>query len=741
MKRFYSFLEPNHFIVFVAFSALLLSACGGGSPSSTPENPVVLPTISIADNQAVDSAQTVEVGFTLSESSTETVTVNYATADGTAIAITDYLSSSGTVEFTAGETTKTVIIELVDSRDTGTTKTFLINLSTPTNATIEDTQASITLLDGEHSSMFNNPTYSENWGTKSVFTQANTCASCHTGNTAVMTVDGKDVSPATEWKHSTMAHALNDPYFNAVVEEETHIFPDKKVFIEDTCLSCHAPMAYTHAHENPELLVTDPTGLLEDGGYTYDQAMSDPHAREGVSCTACHQIQPDNLGSLESMSGHYKIKSVDENGATDAIIFGPFDNPITNAMQNRTQYTPEYAAHLSTSAMCASCHNLYTPTLDLEGNPVMIGDKVAQFPEQTPYWEWLNSRYPSDGKNCQTCHMVEPEPDYTTAITTTPNSAPIRPDATDQSNGTVFSAHEFVGGNSYLLTLLQTYNEELGISDKTTSAGFDSKIDETRTLLQTAADLTIGTTSITGSTLTIPVTITNNTGHKLPTSYPSRRMWVHMTVTDNNGSPVFESGAVNDQGRLARDEDFISYECLDTHKADDFDSLSEGCYEPHHTILTDPKQIAIYEGVLGDVNQDITHVLLHARQYLKDNRIPPQGWTLANQHTNPADPDIKDDGIVGLASTDADFATGKDGAGSDGKDTLTYQVDITGGTAPYNIEVELLYQTIKPSFVYSMHADDPEHGIEGDSFVRRFKYMYEETPPIIETLATQTSVH
>ncbi|MEA1989714.1 MAG: Calx-beta domain-containing protein [Pseudomonadota bacterium] len=718
-----------------------LSGCLGGGGGDTDETNISpsLPQISIINSQALDTASTAEVLVTLSSPSSQTVTVDFATADGTAINGTDYQPLTGTLSFIAGDTSETITISLVDGRDTSNTKAFSVNLINPSNATIADAQAEVALLDAVHSAMFNSPAYTEIWGTRSVFTDANNCASCHTGTSSVMNYSGKDVSPVTEWKHATMAHALNDPFFNAFVEEESHVFPDKKVFIEDTCMSCHAPMAYTHAHENTELLTADPTGLTEDGGYPFAQAMVDPHAREGVSCTACHQIQSDNLGNLASMSGHYKIKSEAENGVTDPVIFGPYSNPIGQAMQSNTQYTPEQANHLSESAMCASCHNLYTPTLDLSGNPVMIDGKIAQFPEQTPYWEWLNSRYPADGKNCQTCHMVEPEPGYSTPITTRPSDATARPNATDISNNKVFSAHEFVGANTYLLTLLKTYNNELGIADKTTAQGFDAKIAETRTLLRSSANLAFGSTSISGNTLTVPLTITNNSGHKLPTSFPSRRLWVHFKVTDNNDTIVFESGAVDANGRILKDTNFTAYKCLEMHKEIGFDSIAEGCYEPHHDIINDPTQVAIYEGVLGDVNQDITHVLLNARKYIKDNRIPPKGWTLAGQHTNPVDSSIKDDGIFGLAASDANFAPGADGAGSDGSDTITYQVDISGGTAPYTIDAELRFQTIRPSFVYALHADDPEHGIKGDSFVRRFKYMYSETPPIAEILTSAST--
>lgn len=623
--------------------------------------------------------------------------------------------------------------------------------------------------DETHSTIFSNTPSSATWGTVGVFTNASKCAECHSGNTSVMNYNGEDVSPFTQWKHSTMANSLNDPYFNATVEEETHIFPHLKNFIEDTCMSCHAPMAYTHAHQTGEALVKDDTSfILENGGYPFETAIDADHAREGISCTACHQIQPDNFGTEAGMSGHYKINSIAENGDADSSpIFGPYqDMSHANNMRTQTQYLPQYAAHISESAMCATCHNLYTPTLDLEGFPIKLdpttgdpidrvtdsanyeaSDNIAQFPEQTPFWEWQNSIYSDvanvDGnKTCQACHMAEPEEDYKTQISTKGNSLLLRPDNGGvDSEDSVFSVHEFVGGNSYLLTLLKNYMSELGLGTNSghTDKGFQDKIEKTRQFLQTAATLDTGIINLVDSTLTVPVTITNNTGHKLPTSYPSRRMWVHMKVTDDTGALVFESGKVDNEGRISLDSNFTQDQCLAITKADTFDSVTEGCYEPHRDTINAENQIAIYEGVLGDENQDITHVLLHARQYLKDNRIPPKGWTLAGRHDNPADVDIKDDGIVGVDAGDTDFAPGKDGAGSDGTDTVTYNIDTTGFSGPFNIEVKLNYQTIKPSFVYAMHADDEEHGVEGDSYVARFKAMYEETPPVTETLATTST--
>lgn len=75
------------------------------------------------------------------------VTVNYATADGTAIGGLDYVPTAGTLVFEPGETRKTVMVPLVDDRFIEPTETFFLNLSAPTNATIQDSQATGTIRD------------------------------------------------------------------------------------------------------------------------------------------------------------------------------------------------------------------------------------------------------------------------------------------------------------------------------------------------------------------------------------------------------------------------------------------------------------------------------------------------------------------------------------------------------------------------------------------------------------------
>jgi hypothetical protein len=85
----------------------------------------------------------------LSSASTETITVAYATADGTATAGSDYQATSGTLTFAPGETSKTVTVQVIGDRLPEPNETFVVNLRSPTNAPIADGQGVGTIVDDE----------------------------------------------------------------------------------------------------------------------------------------------------------------------------------------------------------------------------------------------------------------------------------------------------------------------------------------------------------------------------------------------------------------------------------------------------------------------------------------------------------------------------------------------------------------------------------------------------------------
>lgn len=706
--------------LFVVMVLLVLAGCvGGGDDRSSSTDTAPQVAMGIYDAVAVEGSDDLEFLVVLATASTEAVTVNYSTLDGTAVAGEDYQSASGQLSFAPGETRQTVDVQVRNNNGAQleTSKTMHLQLSSPVHAVMERDTGVGSIIDKDQ--MSSASSFDPNWGEEGVFTNAQTCAGCHTASTAgdpdvvmrspITDPNGDNVSPATKWGHSVMAHSLNDPYFQAAVEDEAAHFPGLAGFIEDICMTCHAPMARTHAHQTGSSLTQDASCTDPAGCFRFETAMVQNLAREGVSCTSCHQIQDDGtLGTAASFSGAFTISD------NAREILGPFANPLAQAMQNQTMYTPVQGVHMQSSSLCASCHTLHTPTMDADtGQPT--GER---FLEQGPFLEWQNSVYSTGNaqeKQCQDCHMAEPSPGYATAITTRPATAPDR---------TPFAVHGFAGGNTHLLEILRDYRDVLGIAASTTVAGFDEKISETRALLENeAAGLEIAQTSVVSGTLNVDVLVTNKTGHKLPTSYPSRRAWIHLKVSQG-GQVIFESGRPDSEGRISTDEGRLAADCMSSEKLEGFSN--DGCLEPHRDEIHDPEQVAIYESVLGDTNNHITHTLLLAKSYLKDNRIPPAGFTSSRAYA--IDSQTVPVGVGG----DADFNCVGTTEGC-GTDTVHYHIPVSGLNGPYTIEASLLYQSIQPGFVDGLHA----HGQRVD----RFKLMFDEKPPAVEVLASDTAVH
>jgi DNA-binding beta-propeller fold protein YncE len=97
-----------------------------------------------------------EALFTVSLSTAfaEPVTVNYATADGTALAATNYTATSGTLTFPAGVTTETISVPLLDSGSQTSTLNFTVNLSNPQSATLSQSKATGTIAPSDQGAKF-----------------------------------------------------------------------------------------------------------------------------------------------------------------------------------------------------------------------------------------------------------------------------------------------------------------------------------------------------------------------------------------------------------------------------------------------------------------------------------------------------------------------------------------------------------------------------------------------------------
>ncbi len=482
------------------------------------------------------------------------------------------------------------------------------------------------------------------------FSGAGHCATCHT---ALFDEGGHDVSIPTHWRSTMMANAAQDPFFLAKVSSETARNPHLREFIEDLCATCHMPMARTQA-------VADgaPVAIFDDGFLDPNHELHEA-AQDGVSCTLCHQIQDVGLGSEQTFGGAYVIDT--RSTAPDRFIFGPFPDPQQSAMRAEVGFVPVEGPQLLDSGLCATCHTLFTPVFDAQGGA------IGQFPEQTPYLEWLHSEY-GDGvgedRSCQQCHMPEAQGAVPLAIIP-PGQPPRAP----------FGQHHFVGGNAFMLKIFRENIRELGLTAG--ESEFDATLARTLAQLQNdTATLTIAEARLEGDDLIFDVFVECLTGHKFPTGYPSRRAWLHVRVVDAAGRIVFESGAA--------DGDRIAGNNADENAA---------AFEPHYETITRPEEVQIYEAIMADSLGEVTYTVLDAARYLKDNRVLPAGFDKLS-----ADGDIAP---RGQAALDEDFVGGSD--------RVTYRVSGVGAVAPLTASVELLYQSIGHRFVEDLRRDGTPH--------------------------------
>ena len=124
--------------------ALVLAGC--------EEMTAVQPSVSIADTRITEGdAGTSDAVFdvTLSEASSETVTVAYATADGTATTRDDYRAANGTLTFAAGQTVKRITVLVNGDQVNEEDETFTVRLRDPSNATLADAVATGTIIDDD----------------------------------------------------------------------------------------------------------------------------------------------------------------------------------------------------------------------------------------------------------------------------------------------------------------------------------------------------------------------------------------------------------------------------------------------------------------------------------------------------------------------------------------------------------------------------------------------------------------
>ncbi len=492
-----------------------------------------------------------------------------------------------------------------------------------------------------------------------IFTSSEQCAVCHTpapGAKALLGADDEDVSPYSTWQATMMANSFRDPFFRAQLQKETASAGEQ---VQELCLRCHTPMM----HHQSVIDGKQPPRLADVEG--------DLFADDGVSCTVCHMMDGKNFGEASSFSGRPTFNK-------ERKIFGPYANVAVRPMQNLVNYTPTHGEHVKKAALCATCHTLFT---EHHGTP---------FPEQTPYLEWRNSEFSDERegadatktRTCQQCHMARSIP---TRIARSPNGfdfdIPARPD---------FAVHTFVGGNAFMLDMLNEHREELDVTAE--PAAFVRTAAATRRqLAEATARMQISGIGRDGDVATFSIAIENLTGHKFPTGYPARRAWLQVDV-EVNGQVVFVSGATDADGRLV--------------------GVADEQRLPHVRTVQKPSDVVVFEMVALDPEGQPTTYLTKMVKRAKDNRLLPRGW----QHDGPHVADTAPIGVDG----DADFVAGGD--------TVAFRVPLPAGSGPCVVRAKLCYQTVPPTWVDALRTVEAEEA-------KRFVRFYDAAKKVPETVA------
>ncbi len=512
------------------------------------------------------------------------------------------------------------------------------------------------------------------------YSGAGQCNTCHND---LQDESGNPVRIGDDWSTSMMANSTRDPYWKAKVAAELDRNPGLKEELDITCVRCHAPMAVDSLQkEGTHFEIFGEDGILNEKHAKFD------HAMEGVSCALCHQIEDNGkLGSIDGVSGKFSVKEYANQA--DRPAFGQYADPSGAYMLAQSFYNPVFSEHISSSESCATCHDLRTPSVDSEGDVITTTEENF-FPEQMVFSEWRNSDYAVGGskeQTCQDCHM--PKSEGTVLLASQGGGIP-RED---------FSRHTFLGANTVVQSMLKNYAEELGIA--VSEEAFDESISRNSTFLKTAASVEVISSSLQGTKLIANVKVENTTGHKLPSGYPSRRAYLHFLVTNSVGAVVFESGSQNSDGSVLG---------IDA----DTDSTT---YENHYNAITSSDQVQVYEAIMQDSDANVTHTLLRAVEYVKDNRLLPSGLNKLS-----ASNDIR---VVGNASSDGNFDAGGD--------IVSYQITVPEpGT--YNVFVELVYQPLAFG-----HLKDLFRSVKVKA-VDEFKTIFDNSPKKSEIIASTSVV-
>lgn len=137
-------------IIYLLIALVFINACSKGSGGSSTATPpaTVLPSATISDVSNERASTNVKYQFTvtLDKVSTSAITISYTTADGTAVANTDFKPASGTLSIPANTSSATIEVEVIGDSIRKANQTFSVQLSNPSNCSLATNKGTGTII-------------------------------------------------------------------------------------------------------------------------------------------------------------------------------------------------------------------------------------------------------------------------------------------------------------------------------------------------------------------------------------------------------------------------------------------------------------------------------------------------------------------------------------------------------------------------------------------------------------------
>jgi len=548
-----------------------------------------------------------------------------------------------------------------------------------------------------------------------------------------------------EWRFSMMGLAGRDPIFFSQLNSEIALHSNLQnhrgqgnEFVQDLCLHCHGVMGQRQYHEDTGKFFT--RDQLQDANSMYGSL-----ARDGISCTVCHRISAEGLGTESTFTGNFNLGPPNK-------MNGPYEKVITLPMNNALGMTPQEGDQIKSSALCGSCHTIILPVYRSNGEPVIDINTGNQktFAEQATFFEWENSKFADNGptpKSCQDCHLPKT---FVSGGITNPlafkianiedNTFPAvdhrAPDADiTLTTRTDYSRHTLLGINVFALEMFKQFRTELGLyqtdpmlrTSLNTANGVDTAIDESANQIAKAqtADVKILSVTRSPSELKVDVKVTNNTGHSFPSGVGFRRAFLNLQVLDQNNNTVWASGNIaQDNSSLTLKGEIVDR--LGQPLLTEVFTPTQQRFQSHYWTenpITQQDQVQIYEELVTNPEGFLTTSFIALDHKVKDNRLQPQGWSSAGPHAEETGPVGTCITVARKQSCDPDYENGS------GANVVRYLIPLdrrnSGATT---IRVTLYYQAMPPYFQQQRKSDAT--GIDTDRLVRFAKNLVVSGTPV-----------